>query len=57
MIHILVACLFIFIMVFLMMGAAFILAIRLGMFDMKGNPDSISWDEFKKEIKKMLGRD
>lgn len=49
---ILLYCFLIFCMVFVMMGAAFVLAIRFGMFDMKDNPDSISWKEFKGWFKK-----
>ncbi len=49
---ILLYCFIIFCMVFVMMSAAFVLAIRLGMFDMKDNPDSISWEKFKSWFKK-----
>ena len=35
-----------------MMGTSFVLAIRFGLFDMKDNPDSISWEKFKSWFKK-----
>lgn len=51
MIHILIACLFIFFIVFFMLGGLFVLFIRLGFFDIKDSPDRISWEEFKSWFK------
>ena len=51
MIYLLLYCLIIFILVFVLMVGGFVLMIRLGLFNMKGNSDSISWEEFKSYIK------
>lgn len=36
------------------MGGIFILFIRMGLFDIKGSPDAITWEEFKLFIKKLF---
>ena len=54
MIQILIACLFILFLVFILMGGIFILFIRMGLFDIKGSPDAITWEEFKLFIKKLF---
>ena len=45
--QILIACLFIFFAVLVLMGGIFLLSIRLGIFNIKDSPDSMTWEEFK----------
>lgn len=51
--YLLLYCLIIFILTFVLVISVFILMIRFGLFDMKDNPDSITWEEFKGWFKKI----
>jgi len=47
MILILIKMLLIFIFTFVLMIGGFVLMIRLGLFNLKDSPDSITWEQFK----------
>ena len=54
MIKLLVLFILIMIITISLMAILFLLAVKLGLFEIKDSPDSISWEQFKNDIKKIF---